>query len=256
MIRCIVSLFISLAAASQLGCGLQQTEPSVKMDGTAAPTVIQTPRRNSKIPIEVSYPIVRDDQEYNTLSKKRLIEVKLNMKVSKDVLGEIALEVKSQETRQYERTFISYYLPEYVPNARREPWAISHFNPTLQVEILGLDKEAEKFLKGQPITRGDELIGSWIIDTRFSGRRVTIYREKTLIKMEELFIADNAAALAEQGHKNLGVRDESILTEVPSKTGRWFKVSGSDNPHEIDSNGVLRIYGDENKIIHAALPMM
>src|SRR5437588_13094114 len=102
---------------------------AVALAGCSGPMPESSPPRN--IPVEVSYPIIRDEDEYNPLSKKRMVDVRLNTKVSKEVLREIALAVKSTEKRQYERTFIFYYLP-----GEDRPWATSHFNPTLQATTL------------------------------------------------------------------------------------------------------------------------
>lgn len=62
------------------------------------------------------------------------------MRVSPEVLREIALDVKSREKKQYERTFIFIYLPEKIPGGKKMTWATCHFNPTLEVRMLGLDQ--------------------------------------------------------------------------------------------------------------------
>jgi len=83
-----------LILVPQVGCGV--LEPPI-----AEQPVTVAPLRNPKIPNGVSYPIVRDQEESNALSKKRMVDVRLNTKVPADVLREIALEVKKSEKHEY-----------------------------------------------------------------------------------------------------------------------------------------------------------
>jgi hypothetical protein len=69
----------------------------------------QATKRNSRIPVEVSYPVI---DELSEPPIKHGLYVRLNMKVTPEVLRAIALELKSQETTQYEFTYLFYYLPE------------------------------------------------------------------------------------------------------------------------------------------------
>ncbi|QDT94253.1 hypothetical protein [Gimesia algae] len=65
---------------------------------------------------------------------KRSLVVFLDGKVSEERLREIALELKSKETRSYERTFIVYLLPGMKEN--EGAWATTHFDPDLKIDIL------------------------------------------------------------------------------------------------------------------------
>ena len=76
MARIIMAIAL-LIVVSQIGCGGPETA-SESMQA-AKPGRAPASHRNSKIPIEVSYLIVKDQQEYNAFSKKRIVEVRLNM---------------------------------------------------------------------------------------------------------------------------------------------------------------------------------
>ncbi len=119
----------------------------------------QVPRRNPKIPVEVSYPVM-DEQRVPPIS--RIVNIAINMKVPKEILREIALEMKAKEIEQYQRTFIYFYLPEYWDG--KDDWATAFFNPTLEVEILGLEEGKDRVLAGLRVTlpENSTLIGSWI----------------------------------------------------------------------------------------------
>lgn len=66
---------------------------------------------------------------------KRSLDIRLNKQLSEEELRVIAHKLKAQDSRPYERTFIGYYLPGMPVNAGY--WATTHFNPNLEVRILG-----------------------------------------------------------------------------------------------------------------------
>jgi hypothetical protein len=128
--------------------------------------------RNPKIPIEVSYPIVRDDGHAPGI---RNVHVLLNQMVSRDVLREIALEIKGNETEQYAMTHIHFYLTDYWDG--KERWAYARFDRTLEVRIEGTTPEARAKLVAIPVSLppGSEPVGSWVPDEYRV--RLTIYRQ-------------------------------------------------------------------------------
>lgn len=88
--------------------------------------------RNDAIPSDVSYAII----ETNIVpGAKRALDVRINRRVSKEVLRSIALTLKKADRRTYDRTFLGYYLPNMKINEGY--WATTHFTPSLEVRILG-----------------------------------------------------------------------------------------------------------------------
>jgi hypothetical protein len=118
-----------------------------------------TPTRNPKIPVEVSYPVM--DEKLKP-PYHRIVSIAINMKVPKEILREIALELKAKEIEQYESTFVYFYLPPYWDG--KDSWAHAFFSPTLEVEILGLEEGKERVLAGLRVIlpENSTLIGSWI----------------------------------------------------------------------------------------------
>ena len=105
------------------------------------------------IPADVTYSIIDSD---TYLDYKRSLDVRLNKKVSEKTLQAIALKLKAQDSRNYERTFICYYLPDM--EVGTGAWATTHFNPNLDVRIQGLTVEQEEVLKQQPDDPSREVI--------------------------------------------------------------------------------------------------
>lgn len=152
------------------------------------------PRRRRampRIPPDVTYSTV---DSYVVPGFKRSLDVRLNRRVSEGTLRALALELKSQETGSYERTFICYYLPDMKVDAGA--WATTHFNPNLEVRILGLTVEQDKALRHRPADPSQDVIGSWIDDSPFAGNRITIFRQHGELFMETTY-KDGSAGTAE-----------------------------------------------------------
>ena len=72
------------------------------------------------------------------------LTVRLSKKVSRETLRQLAIKLRANECKKYDRVFITYYLPGMTVGAGA--WATTHFNPNLDVRILGMTVEEEKNL--------------------------------------------------------------------------------------------------------------
>lgn len=114
--------------------------PSSQPSASAPPSSQPAP---NPIPNDVVYSIISENEDGpRKLGIKRSIDVRLNHKVSEDVLRAIALKLKASDPKTYERTFICYYLPGQAVGAGA--WATTHFNPGLEVRILDLGQPTEQ----------------------------------------------------------------------------------------------------------------
>ena len=73
---------------------------------------------------DVSYSIIDSTA---TAGIKRSLDVRLNKRVAEDTLRAMALKLKSQDSRDYDRTFITYYLPGMTVGAGA--WATTISSP-------------------------------------------------------------------------------------------------------------------------------
>ncbi len=212
---------------------------SIGCDQEAGPQPIAPPAapRNAKIPVEASYSIISDRDEGPV---RREVEVNLNKKVTPEALREIALEVKSKEERQHERTAIFYFLSVEFPELAGEPWASTHFKPALEVKILGLSTEEEVAMRKIPLDHKGKRIGAWLQDNQYKTLDL-IYDEDGVIKIAEI--------------RSPIERYDSDMIELPSTTGRRFRKVKGINIYDVDYAGNLRIFNAEGKVISAARSM-
>ena len=184
------------------------------------------------IPADVTYSIIDCD---TYLNYKRSLDVRLNKKVSEKTLRAIALKLKAQDSKNYERTFICYYLPNMEVGA--SAWATTHFNPNLEVRIQGLTTEQEKFLKQHPDDPSREVIGSWLDETPYMGRRITIFRQNGKLFMESVWY-DGSRGKKEIVEKLSG-RKRTFRRKEGSSVGEFYLIDNQGNLQMWDEEGII-----------------
>jgi hypothetical protein len=218
----------ALALLALTGCGSQQeVEPK--------PIVPTTSK--AIIPVEGPYTIISDRDEGR---ERRVVEVRLKQKVTPEALREIAMNVKSREEGQHEKTVIYYYLPVVFPELAGQPWATTHFKPALELKILGLSKQEEAEMQKIPLDHKGKRIGAWLPDDQYKTLDL-IYDEDGVIKIAEI--------------RSPTERSDSVMIELPSPIGRRFTKAKGSNVYYIDYAGNLRISNAEDKVFSAARPM-
>jgi len=130
----------------------------------------------------VNYTVI---EKTNLQNIKGSIDIRLEKKVPKDFLQKLALKLRETELRKYDRLFITYYLPGMKPGSGA--WATSHFNPNLEVKILGTTIEEEKALKDRPKDSSDEIIGEWLDESPYVGVKYTLMKKNGKIIMVRKF---------------------------------------------------------------------
>ena len=177
------------------------------------------------IPNDVSYTIISSAV---TPGFKKTLDIRLNRKVPEEVLRTIATQLKNSDQHNYERTFIVYYLPGMKVGSLA--WATSHFDPDLQVRIIGVSSDQEEFLLSKTAHPAGIRIGRWMEEGALAGI-IIIYREGGETFLERNF-KDGSS-----------VREEVV--ERPSPGGRRFEIrapSSDDGAYYvIDKNGNLQL---------------
>lgn len=167
---------------------------------------------------------------------KRSLDVRLNKEVSEIALRAIALKLKSEDSRSYDRTFMTYYLPGMAIGAGA--WATTHFNPDLVVRILGLRAGDDTRLVTQSKQANRDVIGRWLDESL--GSRITIFDEESKLFIQQTF--KDGSSLKKE------------LVESTSPLGRRFdKVDGS-SPGDywvLGSDGNLQIRDNDGLIATA-----
>lgn len=154
----------------------------------------------------LNYHIVKDETRRDI---KRVVDVVLDEYISESQLKKIALEIKNQDNKDYERTFIGYFIKS--ANKDFGYWATTNFNPTLKIHIMGLTVENKITLMTKPqSTLNKKILGSWIDnESPMLVNRVTLFTLDKKLYLEKVY------------------SDNSLRNKLVTK--------------EIDKNGLLKI---------------
>lgn len=208
-----MGLFTCFLCAGIIGIGQsvsdnqKESSPSRVEVNSSNNSVLSSAAPSQGVLDGVDFTIINDDTVHNI---KRSLDIRLGKKVSKDQLQALAIKLKSEDPQKYERTFICYYLPGMIIDSGA--WATTHFNPELEVRILGLTTDEENKLRQLPSMKPPGYLGSWFID---DGRRVSIYKKNGVFYMQTMF--------------SDGSKGEDQLAEKQYEGGRKFvRVKYSD----------------------------
>jgi len=152
---------------------------------------------------------------------KRSVTVLLYAKPSKEELEAIALKIYKSDSASYARTFISYYLNDNSKDYGY--WATTHFDPSLEVKILGLSDEGEKSLlyNNNP---DREILGAYI-DPIFGAKRTFFIKNNKMFM--ELYFDDGSNGIIEM--KYLKINDGFRIEEKgKNDSGEYFMLSGQE----------------------------
>lgn len=174
-------------------------------------------------------------------SIKSSIDIRLERKVSKDFLKRLALKLRQEQSIKYDRIFITYYLPGMTPGSGA--WATSHFNPNLEVNILGTTIEEEKAVMSKPKDSSGEIIGEWLDESPYVGGKYTLLKRNGKVIMIRKF-------------KDGSSSEDEMIQKKQSGTLRFEEKDGSvsGDYYLIERNGNLGVY-DNAGLIHTMRPI-
>ena len=160
--------------------------------------------------------------------------MKLKTKIDEDQLKKIANEIRNNNRQKYERIFIEYYLPEMEIN--KGVWATSHFNPDLEIKIIGNTKDfEEKNLNIADKIQG-EIIGRWIDNTAPGGIYTLVNNNNNysmLIKFK-----DGSVMTEELSKENVSGKIKYI--KKGNSFGEFYMANPNNSLGIFDNDGLIR----------------
>lgn len=218
------SIIILLFATFLAACNNPETGSNEE------PTTITTPKPKAKSKVDGLYKILKAVPN-NALSKVN-IDVELTHKTSKEELTEIAREIKSEWSGK-KMVWIFYFIKGDTENA----WAISHFKPELEVEILGATNDQTAKMKEAKVD--GQIIGKWEDKRSMGLGLITIYEKES--KLFTKFNFANGQSMEEE--------------TIKKKYQGLDRYEAKDNPHKefqvVEKNGNLGMYGQDGKFTEA-----
>jgi hypothetical protein len=196
--------------------------------GNGEPQVVIEKDRPEKT--EGDYAIIK---EAKLRTDKASLDIRLRKEVDKRVLAKIANELRNDGRRKFERIFINFYLPDMKPG--EGAWATTHFNPNLEVNILGMTSVEKETLLSNTAKSSMDIIGRWIDNSPYVGGIYSISKSKDGYKLIVNFKDGSKMT------KNLVLKQ--------SEGGRTFYESGNNKEfYQIVGNGSLKLFDEDGMI--------
>ena len=226
------TLVFALLALLVVGCE-DPKQSSSHRQATSSVSAPEPPKRKTPtVPADVSYSII-ESTAFRDL--KRSLTIRLNKRVSEETLRALAVELKSKDPKKYKRTFIAYYLPDMQVGAGA--WATTHYNPHMEIKILGLTIDQEKALKQQPSDPSRKIIGRWIDDRPHVGHKITVFRNGRKVYWENFF-PDGSSNLKEVISKPSPI-GRKILDKGGNDFGEYYVVGKDGHLQMRDKDGIF-----------------
>jgi hypothetical protein len=181
------------------------------------------------------YSVISESEMQNY---RRSIDVRLSKKVSEQDLRSIATELKKLESKAYERTFIVYYLPDMKVGAGA--WATTHFDPELEIRILGLTLDQEEKMGQDAASDSRNLVGVWADERPYVGARLTLYREYGKLYLETKY-GDGSGSLEEMGEAK-SATGTKMVEKGGNSHGEYFMLDGKGNLQAGGGDGIFLKY--------------
>jgi len=160
-------------------------------------------------------------------------DIELKQEMTKTDLKAIANQVRSREPNKCSKFFIVYYLPNMIRGSGG--WATSHFNPNLEVKILGLTIDQEENIS-KKIT-SDNLIGSWVDNRPYVGSITTLEKSEGIYTMVTLF-NDGGSSEYNMVQKQYD-QGTGYTNAKTSEFGEYFIINNQGNLDLYDSDGFI-----------------
>lgn len=210
------TLFVAVMVVSITAC----TESDIEQGNIAVEenvTQVEAPEYN----------ILEDTVKSNI---KRTVEVELPERLDEVELKRLAEHIKGLSNKDVERTFIGYRIADNDP--KQAYWATTHYNPNLEVNIMGESATSYENMKGNGLPEGD-VIGSWMVE-RGLEYRMTAYNKDGQTYLQSAYgdgtSSDDLYALAktDKGTK---------LEEEDSGFGEYFIINSEGELEFWSDNG-------------------
>lgn len=192
------------------------------------PTALSAAVQGISLPDDLEFEVIK---ETTSQGQRRSLDVRLSQKVRTEVLEALAIRLRDQAQQSFARTFIVYYLPGMEVDAGG--WAISHFNPSLEVKVLGTPVGS-----GPSLEDSEKVLGVWENNQPGFASVYVILETPTGFQMEQTF-PDGSSSRTE-------------LVEQATPVGRRFKdPKNRFGEVWLVRNGVLELHDQEGMVFRA-----
>lgn len=194
--------------------------------------------KKEPLPDDFTYNIIVDKS--NEALEKNELTIEINKKISVEQIATLADKLFSSKPKQ-RRFYIFLMLPGMKDDAGA--WAISHFDPELDIQIVGSSAQQDSTSNKLADEKVDgDIIGKWH-EEQYTSSNYVIFKNNKKVFIKTIFKSGQSA--------------DKELKEKKVKTGMRYdyKDGGYNGEYYIlTSDGILEFYNSENKRFTTATP--
>lgn len=186
--------------------------------------------KKEPLPDDFTFNIIEDKS--NEALEKNQLTIEINKKITVEQIATLADKFFSSKTKQ-RRFYIFYLLPGMKDGSGA--WATSHFDPELEIEIIGSTPQQDTKSSQLADAVDGEVIGKWH-EEQYTSSNYIIYKKDNKIFIKTIF-------------KNGQTSDEELKEKKVNNGIRYeYKEGGFNGEYFIlNSDGGLEFYNSENK---------
>lgn len=174
------------------------------------------------------YQITEDTVKGNI---KRTVEVELSSRTDEETLKALAEQIHDLSNVDVDRTFIGYRIAGDHKN--QSFWATTHYNPSLEVKILGESESDYEKIKNAALPEG-EVIGAWMANWGYESK-MTVYKKGSNTYIQSTFgDGSSSDAVYEQSQSDNGIK---LQDDGGKERGEYFIINQEGNLEFWSENG-------------------
>ncbi|MCG7565876.1 hypothetical protein MHM95_06190 [Pseudoalteromonas sp. CnMc7-15] len=175
-----------------------------------------------------NYRIIEDEVNGNI---KRTVEVELHSRTDAENLELLAERIYGLSNVDVERTFIGYRIAGSHKN--QSYWATTHYNPTLEINIIGESASDHKKIENAPLVDG-EVLGVWIAHWGYE-YKVTAYEQEDKTYIRSTF--GDGSSSDEAYDRSQSDRGIKLQSESGEERGEHFIINHKGDLEFWSKNG-------------------
>lgn len=192
--------------------------------------------KKQPLPKDFTFKIIQDKSN-DALEKNQLV-IEISEKITIEQIATLADKFYSSRPKQ-RRFYIAYLLPS-MKNDGSGCWATSHFDPELEIDIIG-STENQDVKTSETSDISGTIIYKWRNEKSLSGAVLVLYKNSENKLIMRIIFKDGA----------------KLESEIKESTQNGKSRYSDDNKHGeyyiLESNGNLGLYGNDGKFDEAII---
>lgn len=187
------------------------------------------------------YEVLKDEVDGRI---KRTVEVELSSRTDEELLEGIAEEIYDLSKKKVERTFIGYWIAG--EDNTQGYWATTHYNPDLDVKIMGLSGSDYDELVNTKAQVDGEIVGTWMINRGALEYKAVAYKKDG---DDSMYLVDqHVSGSTEQAYKTTETDDGLKLVDAEGEGSDFGEYLVINNDGELE-------FWSENGNFYTAKPL-